>query len=55
MKDEVICVWPDGTWCEFEYLEEYLEDRSDDYEVLTVVEAVKRGIVDPDDVDYLAV
>ena len=27
------CVWADGTWCELEYLEEYLTFMSDDYEI----------------------
>jgi hypothetical protein len=30
-----ICIWPDDTWCELEYVEEY-QFLSDDYAVMVV-------------------
>lgn len=49
MKDEIICIWPDNTWCDFEDLESILKWKSDDYEIITLQEAIKKGLVDPED------
>lgn len=32
-NDDLIYLWPDGTWCRKEDLEEYLSFMSDDFEV----------------------
>jgi hypothetical protein len=29
-----VCLWSDGTWCEWEDLEDYLSWMSDDFQVL---------------------
>ncbi len=29
-----ICLWPDGTWCEHDDIESYLQWMSDDYQLL---------------------
>ena len=34
MDQEDICVWPCGTWCHGENLEEFLMSHSDDYRVI---------------------
>lgn len=33
-SDEEVCVWPDGTWCYFDNLEEFLGFMSDDFYTL---------------------
>ena len=33
-----VCRWPDGTWCEWDELEGYLQWMSDDFEVLELDE-----------------
>ena len=34
-KDAIatVCLWPDGTWCEWDELESYLGFMSDDFQV----------------------
>lgn len=34
----VIYRWPDGTWCEYEDIESYLQWMSDDYEIVRLTE-----------------
>jgi hypothetical protein len=31
-QDWIICEWPDGTWCNLEELESYLQFMGDDYQ-----------------------
>lgn len=41
-QDDIIARWPDGTWCAWDELEQYLQFMSDDFEkqhVLTWDEA----------------
>tara|TARA_B110000211_G_scaffold173288_1_gene195750 strand:- start:2368 stop:2526 length:159 start_codon:yes stop_codon:yes gene_type:complete len=40
--DIEVCLWPDGSWCYPDELEEFLSFKSDDFEVLGAEEFVKR-------------
>jgi hypothetical protein len=31
-----ICMWPEGTWCDWEDLEEYLAWMSDDFVIMSL-------------------
>ncbi len=33
----IICLWPDGTWCDKDDVEQYVQFMSDDYEVHRVI------------------
>lgn len=33
----IVCIWPDGTWCNLSDLEEFLTVRSDDYSKESVI------------------
>jgi hypothetical protein len=47
MADEAtkqVCVWPDGTWCYTDELNEMASFMSDDYELISEVELARRGI-----------
>ena len=37
-----VCIWSDGTWCDYDDLEDYLKFMSDDYFIfeLTINETV---------------
>ncbi len=41
--DDIIYLWPDGTWCSEEDLEEYLGFMSDDFEVRRVLAYDEHG------------
>jgi len=41
-NNDDICLWADGTWCYPDELEEMLQDKSDDYEVIGTDELFKR-------------
>lgn len=41
--DDLIYLWPDGTWCSEEDLEEYLGFMSDDFEVRRVLAYDEHG------------
>ncbi len=45
-NDDLIHVWPCGTYCYPEDLEDYLTMQSDDYETMTKEQAVYMGLVD---------
>lgn len=32
----IICMWPDGTWCDWANLSEYLQWMSDDFVVMSL-------------------
>ena len=40
-EDIEICLWPDGSWCYPDELEEFLSFKSDDYEVVSANEFIK--------------
>ncbi len=44
-NQHVIAVWPDGTWCEADEIEEFLTSMSDDYTWHTVVDVVDDGYI----------
>lgn len=33
-----VCIWPDGTWCESDNIESYLQWMSDDFQVVEMTE-----------------
>jgi len=46
--DEKLCVWPDGTYCPMEDLEEYLNPpcaMSDDYKVIHIDSKEARALI----------
>jgi len=40
-----ICVWPDGTWCHWDDIEEY-SWKSDDYDLIQISEGLDEETVD---------